>query len=95
MIAVALGALLVFVAFPRKDDESRLLAEYRAHDEPAEAGISGGYLVWAGSDPALAIRGPRRLMASPTATLEAVNDRSQEPSAAGTRSVPLVAAHAS
>ena len=32
IVAVALGAALVFFAFPRKEDERRLLAEYEAED---------------------------------------------------------------
>jgi hypothetical protein len=38
IIAVLLGATLVFFKFPRKDEERRLLAEYREQDEaPARA----------------------------------------------------------
>jgi MFS family permease len=33
IIAVALGAVLVFLKFPKKDEERRLLAEYRTEDE--------------------------------------------------------------
>jgi hypothetical protein len=32
IIAVVLGAILVFFAFPRRDQEERLLAEYHAQD---------------------------------------------------------------
>ena len=32
LVAVALGALLVYFLFPRKDDEQRLLLEYQAED---------------------------------------------------------------
>jgi hypothetical protein len=32
IVAVALGGVLVFFMFPRKDDEQRLLAEYHAED---------------------------------------------------------------
>ena len=35
VIAVLLGATLVFFKFPRKDEEQRLLAEYRTQDEAA------------------------------------------------------------
>jgi DHA2 family multidrug resistance protein-like MFS transporter len=43
IIAVALGSVLVFFAFPSKDEEERLLAEYQSEDrstdtEPAGAG---------------------------------------------------------
>jgi MFS transporter, DHA2 family, multidrug resistance protein len=33
MIAIALGAALIYFMFPGKDDEQRLLAEYRAQDQ--------------------------------------------------------------
>ncbi|HYI05072.1 MAG TPA: MFS transporter [Reyranella sp.] len=33
IVAVALGAILVFVKFPHRDEEQRLLAEYRQQDE--------------------------------------------------------------
>jgi len=33
IVAVALGAILVFVKFPHRDEEQRLLAEYREQDE--------------------------------------------------------------
>jgi MFS family permease len=36
-IAVLLGAILVFFAFPKKDDEERLLVEYQAKDRAAAA----------------------------------------------------------
>jgi DHA2 family multidrug resistance protein-like MFS transporter len=36
IVAVLLGATLVFFKFPRKDEEQRLLAEY--HEEDAAAG---------------------------------------------------------
>ena len=32
-----LGAALVFFAFPRYEDEKRMLAEFAAEDEPAAA----------------------------------------------------------
>jgi hypothetical protein len=32
LVAVMVGAVLVFFAFPRKDDEQRQLAEYQAED---------------------------------------------------------------
>src|SRR6478735_1596964 len=35
LVAVALGAVLVFFLFPRKDDEQRLLLEYQAEDAGA------------------------------------------------------------
>jgi MFS transporter, DHA2 family, multidrug resistance protein len=37
IVAVGLGAALVFLAFPRKEDERRLLAEYRRQDTPSDA----------------------------------------------------------
>ena len=37
IVAIALGAALVFFMFPRKDDEQRLLAEYHAEDTRPEA----------------------------------------------------------
>ena len=37
IVAIALGAALVFFMFPKKDDEQRLLAEYHAEDTKAEA----------------------------------------------------------
>jgi len=39
IVAVLLGAALVFFMFPRKDDEERLLAEYHATDT---AGVKAG-----------------------------------------------------
>ena len=33
IIAVALGAILVFFKFPHRDEEQRLLEEYREQDE--------------------------------------------------------------
>jgi MFS family permease len=36
IIAVLLGAALVWFKFPKRDDERRLLAEYQAEDAPAE-----------------------------------------------------------
>src|SRR4029077_12194641 len=39
IVAVLIGATIVFVFFPRKTDEERLLAEYHAQDTaPAEGG---------------------------------------------------------
>jgi DHA2 family multidrug resistance protein-like MFS transporter len=38
VIAIIAGAALVFFMFPRRDDEQRLLAEYHAEDEAADAG---------------------------------------------------------
>jgi MFS transporter, DHA2 family, multidrug resistance protein len=35
IIAIAIGAALIFFMFPRKDEESRLLAEYQAQDAPS------------------------------------------------------------
>lgn len=35
VVAVLLGATLVFFKFPRKDEEQRLLAEYREQDSVA------------------------------------------------------------
>ena len=32
IVAVVLGATLVFTMFPRKDEEERLLAQYRQQD---------------------------------------------------------------
>ena len=40
-IAVLLGAVLVFFAFPRKAEEERLLAEYEATDVAAAASREG------------------------------------------------------
>jgi len=37
IIAVALGAALIFFMFPGKDEEQRLLAGYQAHDAPPRA----------------------------------------------------------
>ena len=37
IVAVALGAVLVFFAFPRKEDERRLLAEYQREDASSVA----------------------------------------------------------
>ena len=37
IVAVALGAALVFFAFPRKEDERRLLAEYQRQDTSSDA----------------------------------------------------------
>jgi DHA2 family multidrug resistance protein-like MFS transporter len=37
IVAVGLGAALVFFAFPRKEDERRLLAEYQRQDTSSEA----------------------------------------------------------
>lgn len=36
IVAILLGAAIVFLLFPRKDDEQRLLAEYHAQDNAAE-----------------------------------------------------------
>jgi len=36
-VAVLLGAALVFFAFPRKQDERRLLAEYQLQDTSSDA----------------------------------------------------------
>ncbi len=42
LVAVVLGAALVFFMFPRKDEEERLLAEYHAADtRGAEGGVTG------------------------------------------------------
>ena len=42
LVAVVLGAALVFFMFPRKDEEERLLAEYHAADtRRAEVGVTG------------------------------------------------------
>ncbi|HEU5263996.1 MAG TPA: hypothetical protein VFU34_05115, partial [Gaiellaceae bacterium] len=38
LIAIALGAVLVFFLFPKKEDEERLLAEYHAADTGTYAG---------------------------------------------------------
>ena len=35
LVAVLLGALLVYTMFPKRDDEQRLLAEYHAEDQAA------------------------------------------------------------
>jgi MFS family permease len=40
IVAIILGAAVVFLLFPRKDDELRLLAEYRVQD--TKAGVPGG-----------------------------------------------------
>jgi hypothetical protein len=40
VIAVLLGAVLVYFAFPRNDDEKRLLAQYAEEDEPETAASS-------------------------------------------------------
>ena len=37
IVAVGLGAALVFFAFPRKEDERRLLAEYQLQDTSSDA----------------------------------------------------------
>jgi hypothetical protein len=37
LAAIALGAALVFFAFPKKEREQELLAEYRAEDEAGSA----------------------------------------------------------
>ena len=37
IVAVVLGAVLVFFAFPRKEDERRLLAEYQRQDTSSDA----------------------------------------------------------
>ena len=37
IIAILLGAALVFFVFPGGDDEKRILAEYAARDQPATA----------------------------------------------------------
>jgi MFS transporter, DHA2 family, multidrug resistance protein len=37
IVAIALGALLVFFMFPKRDDEQRLLAEYHVEDTKPEA----------------------------------------------------------
>ncbi len=41
MIAVALGAVLVFFAFPKKDEEERLLADYQSRDASSAADRAG------------------------------------------------------
>ena len=38
IIAVVLGAVLVFSMFPSKDDEQKLLAEYTTQDAARQAG---------------------------------------------------------
>lgn len=40
IIAVLVGAALVFLVYPRHDEEQRLLAEYHAEDEPARPAAS-------------------------------------------------------
>jgi hypothetical protein len=35
IVAILLGATLVWFCFPKRDEEQRLLASYRAHDEAA------------------------------------------------------------
>ena len=40
IIAIILGAALVFFVFPKKDDEEKLLAEYHAKDDPQSAGAA-------------------------------------------------------
>ena len=42
IIAVLVGAVIVFFLFPRRDDEKRLLAEYHATDTAAAAARAGG-----------------------------------------------------
>jgi hypothetical protein len=37
IVAIALGATLVFCMFPKKQREEELLGEYHAHDQPAVA----------------------------------------------------------
>ncbi len=37
IIAIVIGAALIFFLFPGKDDETRLLAEYEAQDAPSQA----------------------------------------------------------
>ncbi|MGY1592745.1 MFS transporter [Geodermatophilus sp. SYSU D00708] len=41
IVAVLLGAALVFLRFPRRDEERRLLASYRAESSPAAAAAEG------------------------------------------------------
>jgi hypothetical protein len=41
MIAVVIGAALVFFKFPKRDDERTLLAGYRAEDTGRQAGQAG------------------------------------------------------
>ena len=41
IVAIALGAALVFFMFPRKDDEQRLLAEYQRQDTSSDASSVG------------------------------------------------------
>jgi len=38
IVAILLGAALVFFLFPRKDDEQRLLSEYHSQDAAPRAG---------------------------------------------------------
>ena len=38
IVAIVLGAILVFFFFPKKAEEERLLAEYQAHDDSRRAG---------------------------------------------------------
>ena len=40
IVAVGLGAALVFFAFPRKEDERRLLAEYQREDSSSGSGVA-------------------------------------------------------
>ncbi len=42
IIAIIVGATLVFFLFPKRDDEVRLLAEYAAHDSRARAASAAG-----------------------------------------------------
>ena len=39
IVAVGLGAALVFFAFPRKEDERRLLAEYQREDSSSASRV--------------------------------------------------------
>ncbi len=40
IVAIVLGAILVFFFFPKRAEEERLLAEYQAHDDSRRAGLT-------------------------------------------------------
>jgi hypothetical protein len=42
IVAVLLGAVIVYILFPRKHDEERLLEEYHEQDVAVESGTGGG-----------------------------------------------------
>jgi MFS transporter, DHA2 family, multidrug resistance protein len=52
IIAVVLGAVLVFLKFPRRDEEQRLLAEYDAENRTATIGTGAGVEPPASAQPA-------------------------------------------